>query len=222
MSSAGPGDRRVRSLRGSRRRSRVWWITPWFMLQREVRLRVLLPTGIITGLASIVYTLSASLWMPRTVTENQRQFGFFGVALALVTWLTGTAAHHRASVPASVRCWPKTKAPSASSSAVPTPPARLAPGARPSLAEPTTAPTFLQALGRRGGDDEDDDVTDARTRSAPATGVSTWRRYRADGERRSSCARPPARARTRRRDPSGRGCRAAPGVRCRREARDRR
>jgi hypothetical protein len=29
--------------------------------------------------------------MPRTVSQNRAQFGFFGVALALVTWLTGAA-----------------------------------------------------------------------------------------------------------------------------------
>ena len=29
--------------------------------------------------------------MPRTVRENSEQFGFFGVALALVTWFTGVA-----------------------------------------------------------------------------------------------------------------------------------
>jgi membrane protein len=137
----------------------VWWITPWFMLQREVRLRVLLPTGIVTGLASVVYTLSASLWMPRTVTENQRQFGFFGVALALVTWLTGTAliiviggcigpalAEDEGFVGKVIR--------GSDTASI------LVPGARPSLAEPTTAPRFLQALGRPGASDDTDDDQD--------------------------------------------------------------
>jgi membrane protein len=132
----------------------VWWITPWFMLQREVRLRVLLPTGIATGLASIAYTVSAGVWMPRTVTENQRQFGFFGVALALVTWLTGTAliiviggcigpvlAEDTGRIGRLVR----------GSATAPL----LSPGARPSLPEPVNAPTLLQALGR-GGDEDDE------------------------------------------------------------------
>jgi membrane protein len=142
----------------------VWTLTPWVMLQREVRFRVLIPTGIITGLISIGYALSASLWMPRTVTENQRQFGFFGVALALVTWLTGTAvivvigacagpvlAEDEGRVGQLVR----------GSHAAPV----LAPGARPSLAAPADSPTLLQALGRRrGGDaaaDDDDPVPEA-------------------------------------------------------------
>ena len=29
--------------------------------------------------------------MPRVVTSNEAQFGFFGVALALVTWFSGAA-----------------------------------------------------------------------------------------------------------------------------------
>lgn len=69
----------------------VWWITPWFMLQRQVRLRVLATTAVITGVAQSIYAASASLWMPRTLAKNQHQFGFFGIALSLVTWLSGAA-----------------------------------------------------------------------------------------------------------------------------------
>ena len=61
------------------------------MLQRQVRLRVLAPTAVITGVALTLYAASASLWMPRTLDKNQHQFGFFGVALSLVTWLSGAA-----------------------------------------------------------------------------------------------------------------------------------
>src|SRR5262252_6441215 len=61
------------------------------MLGRQVRLRVLLPTGVLTGAGMTVYGATAPLWMPTTVAQNQQQFGFFGVALALVTWLSGAA-----------------------------------------------------------------------------------------------------------------------------------
>lgn len=71
--------------------SALWWFTAWFMLQGQVRWRVLIPTGLITGLAVSGYTLSATLWMPVLVTRNQDQYGFFGVALALVTWMSGAA-----------------------------------------------------------------------------------------------------------------------------------
>ena len=69
----------------------VWLLTPWLMLQRQVRLRALLAGAVMTGFGLTVYAATAGLWMPRTVSSNQHQFGFFGVALALVTWLSGAA-----------------------------------------------------------------------------------------------------------------------------------
>jgi hypothetical protein len=46
---------------------------------------------VITGIAMAGYGLAASVWMPEVVASNQEQFGFFGVALALVTWFSGAA-----------------------------------------------------------------------------------------------------------------------------------
>ena len=57
----------------------------------QVRWRVLVPTALVTAIAAGVYALSASVWMPGIVTRNQDQFGFIGVALALVTWFSGEA-----------------------------------------------------------------------------------------------------------------------------------
>ena len=56
-----------------------------------MRLRVLVPTGLATGLITFLYSASASVWMPETVTSNEAQFGLFGVALALVSWFSGAA-----------------------------------------------------------------------------------------------------------------------------------
>ena len=61
------------------------------MLMGQVRWRVLVPTGVVTALAMGVYGLSAAVWMSSVVTRNEDQFGFFGVALALVTWFSGAA-----------------------------------------------------------------------------------------------------------------------------------
>jgi membrane protein len=69
----------------------LWWFTAWWHLLGNVRLRVLAPTGVITGIAIAGFALSASVWMPQVVTSNEAQFGFFGVALALVTWFSGAA-----------------------------------------------------------------------------------------------------------------------------------
>jgi membrane protein len=69
----------------------LWWFTAWWLLLGDVRMRVLAPTGLITGIAMAGYGLSASVWMPEVVASNETQFGFFGVALALVTWFSGAA-----------------------------------------------------------------------------------------------------------------------------------
>jgi len=71
--------------------SGLWWFTAWLLLLGEVRPRVLLPTGIITSIATAAYAVSATVWMPGVVTSNEAQFGFFGVALSLVTWFSGVS-----------------------------------------------------------------------------------------------------------------------------------
>ena len=71
--------------------SGLWWFTAWLFLQGEVRMRVLVPTGVVTGIALGGYALSAQIWMPKIMTSNEAQFGVFGVALALVTWFSGAA-----------------------------------------------------------------------------------------------------------------------------------
>ena len=71
--------------------SGLWWFTAWFLLFGEVRARVLVPTGVITSIVTAAYAASATVWMPRVVAGNEAQFGFFGVALALVTWFSGAA-----------------------------------------------------------------------------------------------------------------------------------
>ena len=71
--------------------SGLWWFTAWFLLLGDVRARVLVPTGVITALALAGFAASAQIWMPGLVTGNEAQFGFFGVALALVTWFSGAA-----------------------------------------------------------------------------------------------------------------------------------
>lgn len=69
----------------------LWWFTAWFLLLGDVRPRVLVPTALITSLAIAGFALSATVWMPNVVTKNEAQFGFFGIALALVTWFSGAA-----------------------------------------------------------------------------------------------------------------------------------
>lgn len=69
----------------------LWWFSAWYLLRGEVRLRVLLPTGVVTSVLMAGYAVSANVWMPNLVERNDAQFGFFGVALALVSWFSGAS-----------------------------------------------------------------------------------------------------------------------------------
>jgi membrane protein len=71
--------------------SALWWFSAWFLMFGDVRGRVLVAPAVITGVAMSVFGATATIWMPNLVTENEAQFGFFGVALALVTWFSGAA-----------------------------------------------------------------------------------------------------------------------------------
>jgi hypothetical protein len=71
--------------------SGLWWFSAWLLLRGDVRARVLLATGVITGFATAGYAASATIWMPEIVTSNEAQFGVFGIALALITWFSGVA-----------------------------------------------------------------------------------------------------------------------------------
>jgi membrane protein len=131
-----------------------WWLTPWFMLQRQVRLRVLSSTAIVTGTALFFYSATATLWMPRTVSGNVDQFGFFGIAIALVTWLTGSSivivvgavlgpvlAEDDGFIGRLIRGGGMNRI--------------LAPHAKPALPEPAAAPRLVQAIGIRGQTDDE-------------------------------------------------------------------
>ena len=59
------------------------------MLSRHVRWRVLLPSAIATAVGASLYTASAAVWVPHSMIANQRQFGFFGVSMTLVSWFVG-------------------------------------------------------------------------------------------------------------------------------------
>jgi membrane protein len=69
--------------------SALWWWTAHTMLRGQVRWRPLLPGALLTGVGGGVYAAAASVWMPRVLENNVRQFGFVGVALSFVTWFVG-------------------------------------------------------------------------------------------------------------------------------------
>jgi hypothetical protein len=137
----------------------LWWLTSWIMLHRQVRLRVLAATGVLTGTGLVAYGAAASLWVPRAAASNQAQFGFFGVALTLVTLLTGVAiiivfgacaapvlAEDTGVVGRLIR---------GSNNAI------LSEGAPPSLPAPIYAPSLMNAIRRRPGTNQSEEPTPA-------------------------------------------------------------
>ena len=69
----------------------LWGFSAWFLLLGRVRVRVLIPSAVITGIAMTGFAASATIWMPTMVSDNEAQFGVFGIAMSLVTWFSGAA-----------------------------------------------------------------------------------------------------------------------------------
>jgi membrane protein len=68
-----------------------WWFSAWYLLLGHVRWRVLLPGAVLSAVLMTLYGASSNVWMPRNVTSSADQFGFFGIALALITWFSGAS-----------------------------------------------------------------------------------------------------------------------------------
>jgi membrane protein len=129
----------------------LWWLTAWVMLHRQVRWRPLFATAVIIAVSLSAYAISANVWMTRVVESNQKQFGYFGVTLALVTWLSGAGtiilvgacagpvlAEDKGILGRLLRGDNDDL---------------LMPGAKPSLPPPLRTLTFSDALGHRDEDD---------------------------------------------------------------------
>lgn len=69
----------------------VWTATGWFLLGGSVKVRPLLVEGVAVGVSLVIYTQLSPVWMPHLVATNLHQFGFFGIFLALVSWLVGAS-----------------------------------------------------------------------------------------------------------------------------------
>jgi uncharacterized BrkB/YihY/UPF0761 family membrane protein len=57
------------------------------LLMGRVRLRSLLPCGVLTGVAVLVLGRVAVIVVPRTVRSNEQRFGTIGVIFAVQSWL---------------------------------------------------------------------------------------------------------------------------------------
>jgi len=69
----------------------LWWWTPYLLLLGRVRARSLLPGGLLTAAAMLVLGKVSSVVLPRTVRNNERQFGTIGMVFAIESWLVVVA-----------------------------------------------------------------------------------------------------------------------------------
>jgi membrane protein len=65
--------------------------TPYMLLGRRVPARDLLPTGLLTGAALLVFAAGSDVLMPDLVTHNTIRYGLIGFTFSLVTWLFSAA-----------------------------------------------------------------------------------------------------------------------------------
>jgi membrane protein len=69
----------------------LWTSVPWLLLDRRVPFRRLLPAGALTAVASGLYGVASTVYMPRTMETYSQRYGLFGVTVALVGWLLCSA-----------------------------------------------------------------------------------------------------------------------------------
>ena len=157
----------------------LWWLTPWLMLAApRAAPGPLHDSAVLTGTAHHRSTapLRRSGCRGRW-TENQQQFGFFGVALVAGHLADRCRRHHRRGRVCRRRSWPRTRACSAASSGAETtrrsscraPPRRCR--------RRCAAPTLTDALGisraTGGGDDDEREADSRNVAKSPAIGVMT-------------------------------------------------
>jgi membrane protein len=65
----------------------MWMWTPYVLLAQRIPARALLPTGLLTAVATTGLGIASLVYMPTVMTTNADRYGLIGVAFALVSWL---------------------------------------------------------------------------------------------------------------------------------------
>lgn len=61
--------------------------SPFLLLSRRVPWRRLVPTALLTAVASLGLSIASAVYMPTAVEESADRYGTIGIAIALVSWL---------------------------------------------------------------------------------------------------------------------------------------
>jgi membrane protein len=65
----------------------MWMWTPYVLLAQRIPARELLPTGLLTAVATTGFGIASLVYLPAVMTNNAARYGLIGVAFALVSWL---------------------------------------------------------------------------------------------------------------------------------------
>jgi uncharacterized membrane protein YvlD (DUF360 family) len=65
----------------------LWTSIPYLLLNRQVHWRRLLVGGAVSALGSTLYGVATSLYMPGLIDRYTREFGLFGITIAIIGWL---------------------------------------------------------------------------------------------------------------------------------------
>lgn len=69
----------------------LWLLTPWLLIGRRLPWQRLLPQALLTAFGVTAIGIASAIYMPRAVATAAAQFGFIGVAFALLSWLFALA-----------------------------------------------------------------------------------------------------------------------------------
>jgi membrane protein len=67
--------------------SAMWLFTPWILIGRRLPWQRLFPQALLTAAGLTALGVASVIYMPRSVASAAAQFGFIGVAFALLSWL---------------------------------------------------------------------------------------------------------------------------------------
>lgn len=69
----------------------LWTSIPYLLLNREVHWRRLAFGGFVSAVATAIYSVISTIYMPDTLERYTQEFGLFGVTIALIGWLLAIA-----------------------------------------------------------------------------------------------------------------------------------
>ena len=69
----------------------LWTSIPYLLLDRRVHWRRLLFSGAVAGVATALYAVATTIYMPGLIERSTNGFGLFGITISLVGWLLAVA-----------------------------------------------------------------------------------------------------------------------------------